>query len=315
MGLGEVQTVATGAGAGGLESRFLEAEAITRLGHLRFVPRTVVEGPFAGRHESHLRGGAVEFVDFRQYTPGEDLRHLDWKVLARLGRPFVRIFANETNLVATIVLDVSRSMLFAGEGGRGALSKLDYARYLAAALSFVITRGEDQVGLALSAGGLREYLPSGSTPSHLGQLLRLLEQVEPVASTRMGVGLRELFPLVRRRGVLVILSDFLDEDLAEVFAAVRLFRHRHFEVLLVHVVHPQERELPEGPAFRFEGLEGDGVVSCRPADVRDLYRRRFRNFERMVAEFAVGGGCDYRSASTSLPYVSVLKGLLVERRG
>src|ERR1700730_5840509 len=146
-------------------SRFLDLRALAALENLRFAPRQRIEGSYTGRHQSRRHGGAGEFADFREYAEGEDLRRLDWKVLARTGRAYTRLYQDETNLVCTLVLDASGSMHF-GAGG----SKLEYVQYLATALSHVISRQQDQVGLAVVADRVHELLPPGSTAGHVARL-------------------------------------------------------------------------------------------------------------------------------------------------
>lgn len=173
------------------KSRFLQMEALSRLGKLRLSFKRVLEGPYAGRHESVQRGGAVEFVDFRQYSPGEDIRRLDWKVLARLRKPYVRTYADETNVLATVLIDASTSMLFGGQVKKSH-TKLDHARYLAAAISFLITRERDQVAFAVAADGLRRYIPPGSTANHLGRICDELEAVRTAPVTDIARALKDL---------------------------------------------------------------------------------------------------------------------------
>lgn len=300
----------------GAKSRFLEMGVLSRLAHLRFGTKHTVEGSYSGRHRSRHRGGAAEFVEHRQYSPGDDVRRLDWKVLGRTGRSYVRLYEDETSLMATMVLDVSRSMLFGARSARDtAGSKLDYARCICAALAHIIIRERDRFGLALASSRLDTYLPAGSTSGQLGAVLSAIEEVEPVPDTVLSVPLRELFARLSQRGVLIVVSDFLDNDLERLFAAVKLFRHRHFGVLLLHVLHPQEEKLPTGPAYRFEGLEGEGFRVCSPQEVAYLYERRFRAFLTGLRARAVAAGCDYYLLPTAVPYVQHLKKLLVERRG
>jgi len=298
------------------KSRFLETEAMSRLSHLRFETRHVMEGLYSGRRRSHHKGGAAEFLEHRQYTPGDDLRRLDWKVLGRTGRPYVRVYEDETNLAATVVLDVSRSMLF---GARSltdtAGSKLDYARYVGAALSHIILRDRDRVGLALASAGLDRFVPMSSAPNQMDAVLAGLEDVTPGPQTSLADALGALFSMLGRRGMLIVVSDFLEEDLEALFAALRLFRHQHFGILLLHVVHPQEERLPSGTAFRFEGLEGEGLCDCSPRDIADLYERRFRKFLSGLRDLATATGCAYQRFSTAVPYITNLKTLLVERQG
>ena len=202
-----------------MQSRFLEMGALSQLAHLRFATKHVVEGAYSGRHRSRHLGGSSEFREHRQYSPGDDVRRLDWKVLGRTGRSYVRIFEDETNLVATLVLDVSRSMLFGARSARDTTgSKLDYGRYLCAALGHIITKEQDRFGLALASASLDAYLPARAGSTQLDAVLAAIEDVRPVPDTNLAVPLRDLFARLRGRGVLIIVSDFLEEDLEALFA-------------------------------------------------------------------------------------------------
>lgn len=299
-------------------SRFLELGALAALQHQRFTTRHRIEGAYSGRHQSRQQGGAGEFVDYREYSAGEDLRRLDWKVLARTGKAYVRLFQDETNLSCTIAIDASRSMTFGEESqhrdGRGR-SKLEYVQYLATALSHVVLTGQDRVGLAILGDDLVEHIPCGGTETQLRQVHDRIEHLESRATTRLAEGLRTLFQRSPARGVLLLASDFLVDDLEEVFAAARLFRHRQSEVIALHLIHPGEERLPEGAAFRFEGLEGEGRLDCSPRDVRDAYRRRFEAHLEAVRTLAISSGCDYHRVSTAVPYLQTLGRFLVERVG
>jgi uncharacterized protein (DUF58 family) len=291
-------------------SRFLDLRALAALERLRFATRQRIEGPFSGRHCSRRHGGAGEFADYREYADGEDLRRLDWKVLARTGRAYTRLYQDETNLSCTIVLDASGSMHF-GSGQ----TKLEYAQFFATALAHVIGRQQDQVGLAVVANGLGEFLAPGGTPGHVRRVHEAIEHAEPISGTDLSGGLQALYPRLTRRGVLLILSDFLVDDLDGTFAAVRLFRHRGWEVIALHLVHSDEERLPDGSAFRFEGLEGEGRMDCSPAEIRELYEAAFGAHGAAVRTAALAVGCDFRRVTTSVPYLQTLGGFLVERTG
>lgn len=297
-------------------SRFLELKSLAALEHMRFSTRHRLEGTYSGRHRSRQQGGAGEFVDYRQYVGSEDLRRLDWKVLGRLGRAYVRIHQEETNLVATIALDASESMRFSGWGrGDGRGSKLRFAQYFATAISHIIGCGQDQVGLAVLDEGLRELVPPGGTASHIAHLQEIVESLSTRPARTMAGGLASLFERSSRRGLLLLISDFLCEDLEAAFAALRMFRHRGWEVVLLHLVHPVEESLPDGVAFRFEGMEGEGSVSCNPAELREAYRGRFSAHKQAVRRLASALGCEYREISTAVGYLHVLRHFLVERSG
>ena len=330
-------------------SRFVEMHALTALEHMRFTTRHRIEGTYTGRHASRQLGGAGEFVDYRDYTPGADLRRLDWKVLARTGKAYVRLFQDETNLLCTLAIDASGSMQFGADptgndslSNRGErhvaaastrqnsdrrsepvpvvqrpakLSKLEYAQYLASALSHVVQRGQDQVGLAILTEELLTSIPPGGTISHVNFIQDTIERLQTRPTVRMAGALRQLFEQSRQRGVLLLLSDFLVDDLDDVFAALRLFRHRKSEVILIHLIDPDEERLPAGAAFRFTGMEDEGVVHCSPDEIRDLYRERFEAHSAMVRTLALSNGCDYRRVSTAISYLQTLGGFLVERSG
>ena len=291
-------------------SRFLDLRAMAALENLRFKPRQRIEGAYSGRHISRRIGGSGEFADYREYSGGDDLRRLDWKVLARTGRAYLRLYQDETNLICTLALDASGSMHYPDQG-----SKLEYVQYLATALSHVIGKQQDQVGLAMLTDGLSDFLPPAGTASHIARVQEQIEKVQTKPVTNLAEGLRSLFQRMTRRGVLLLMSDFLVDDLEAVFAALRLFRHRQWEVVALHIVHPAEERLPEGAAFRFEGLENEGRVDCTPQEIRALYEERFKNHLAMVRTLALATGCDYRRISTAIPYLQTLGGFLVERSG
>jgi uncharacterized protein (DUF58 family) len=280
---------------------------------MRFATRHRIEGSYSGKHRSRQQGGAGEFVDYREYSPGEDLRRLDWKVLGRTGRTYLRLYQDETNLLCTLAIDASGSMLF-GNSVRGG-SKLEYAQFLATALSQIISRAQDQVGVAVLSGQLSEFAPPGASQIHVLRVQEIIEQIATRPTVLMAGALRELFQRTTRRGVLLLMSDFLMEDLEAVFAAVRLFRHRQSEVIVLHLVHPDEERLPEGAAFRFDGLENEGIVDCSPSEIRAVYEHRFQGHLAAVRKLALAGGCDYRRVSTAVPYLQTLGQFLVERAG
>ncbi len=296
-------------------SRFLDLHSLAALADMRFTTRHRIEGAYSGRHQSRQQGGAGEFVDFREYSGAEDLRRLDWKVFARTGKAFVRLHQEETNLHCTLAIDGTGSMRFGAADRSGAGSKLQYVQYLATALSHIISRGQDQVGLAVLDGSLRTVLAPASMATHIQRLQQIIAELETSPSTTMADGLRRLFEQSRQRGVLVLMSDFLVDDLEDVFAALRLFRHRGWEVVVLHLVHPDEERLPDGTAFRFEGMENDGRLDCSPAEIRASYQEIFGRYLTAVRRLALAGGCDYRRVSTAVSYLHVLGGFLVERAG
>jgi len=305
-------------------SPFLNLRALSTLRHLRFSTRRRVEGAYGGRHRSTLLGGAGEFSDYREYVDGEDLRRLDWKVLARSGRAYVRLFVDETNLLCTLALDASSSMLFKGTGKskKGAAkgtaqkatgSKLEYAQYLATAMSHIIHAQQDAVGLAILSQSLQDHLPPASTRTHVTSVQEKIATVQPTPISDLASGLEQLFARHHRRGILLVMSDFLVDDLEKTFATLRLFTHRQWEVVLIHLIHPEEEKLPQGAAYRFEGLENEGKIDCSPMEIAAAYEKRFEAHCAQVRTLALAVGCDYRRISTATPYLQTLSSFLVER--
>ena len=297
-------------------SRFLDLPALTALERMRFGTKQRIEGAYSGRHASRQKGGSGEFVDYREYTPGEDLRRLDWKVYARTGKSVIRLYQDETNLACTLAIDSSASMLFGAADERDLTgSKLEYAQYLATGLSHIIAGAQDHVGVAVLADQLLEATSPGGAPTHVAHVQQLIQDIVAKPSTVLAPGLQSLFERLTSRGVLMLISDFLVDDVSEIFAALRLFRHRNFEVILLHLIHPDEERLPEGAAFRFEGLEGEGHIDCSPADIRDVYEAAFAEHLSKVRTFALATSCDYRRVSLAQPWVEVLSSFLVARSG
>lgn len=298
------------------KSKFLELNALAALQNMRFSTRHRIEGTYSGRHTSRTLGGSGEFADYREYTPGEDLRRLDWRVLGRTGRAYIKLFQDETNLVCTPVVDASRSMLFGAKSPTDFTgSKLEYAQYFVTALSHIVSFARDQVGLAIVGESLIDYLPPGSTPAHVTRLHEMLANIDAQGVARWDIALTELFQRAGSRGVMLLITDFLSEDLDSVFSSIRLFRHRGWEVIALHLVHPDEERLPVGSAFRFEGMEGEGTVNCSPTEIREIYESNFARHLSTVRAMALSSGCDYRLVSTAIPYLQTLSGFLVERTG
>lgn len=303
-------------------SKFLDIAALSALAHLRFVAGQRMDGTYSGRHSSRSTSGSGEFADYREYSPGEDLRRLDWRVLGRTGRAYVRLFQDETNLQCTLVIDASASMLFGSPRGalqsrfaanRQSQGKLSYVQYLATGLSHIISRQQDMVGLAVVADGLTTFLAPGAAPTHVARLQQKIATLRTDWHTNLTGGLQELYSRSRRRGVLVVFSDFLVDDLEMTFGILRMFRQRRDEVALLHVIHPDEERLPEGNAFRFVGLEHEGTIDCRIADVRQQYEQRFAAHIALVRALAISCGCTYQRVSTATPYIQTLRSLLHAR--
>ncbi len=300
------------AAAAGLTA-YLDPETASRFGRLDLVARLVVEGFITGLHRSPYHGFSAEFSEHRPYMPGDALRDLDWKALAKTDRMYVKRYEEETNLKAYIMVDVSGSMAFA-DGGR--MTKFRYASCIAAALSYLMLRQRDAVGLVLFRDGLVSFVPPRSVSSQLNVLLLELTAATPGAETSMAPAFHELAERLSRRGLVIVLSDFLD-DAEDVLTGLRHFRHRGHEVLALQILDPRERDLDLRRAdTRFvdlENPEGESITT-QPWHIQEAYQERIdallTRYRRGCAEADV----DYMLLDTETPFDVALSRYLVRRR-
>jgi uncharacterized protein (DUF58 family) len=239
---------------------------------------------------------------------------VDWKVFARTDRHYVRLYEAERNLLTYLVVDKSGSMEFAGAVTR-TTSKLEYASRLAAALGYLVVREGDEVGFSLADEQLHNHLPPSSSWSHLGRVLDALEGARPEGRTELGSCLEQVFSRTRRRGILAIVSDFLDIS-PRFWKAIDLFRRSRFDVMLFHTAHPEELDLPALAAARFVETEGGpGHFNAEPEAVRALYRQRFDAFLAELKANCQVRGCDWFLANTSRDPCELLRDCFLEREG
>lgn len=294
-----------------LNHPYLNLAAMEALRHVRLRPRGAAEGTFAGPHKSHYRGTAVEFADYREYTDGDDIRLVDWKVFARSDRHYVRLYDAERNLLTYLVVDKSASMDFSGAVERTP-SKLEYASRLAAALGYLVIREGDEIGLSLADEKLHAHLPAGASWQHLNRVLDALGNAKATGRTDLGACLDQIYGRTKRRGVLAILSDFLDAG-PGFWKSIDLFRRSRFDVMLFHVAHPEELDLPAVSSARFLETEGDGHFNTEPDSVRALYRQRFDAFLSEIKANCQARGCDWYLAKTSDDPYELLRRCFLQR--
>ncbi len=257
----------------------IHQELFERLGRIGIAARQAVESALSGQHRSARRGLSVEFAGHRPYQSGDDLRHLDWSVLARSDRYDIRVFEEETRLRATLVLDASGSMAFASRDP----SKWEVARQLTAALAFLMVRQDDAVGLAIVDTAVRTHVAAASTPAHLARLLTTLELAKPGGDTALGPVLESLALQLHRRGLVVVVTDGFD-DPARLATALRLLRHRRQEVRIFLIQDAAECTLPVTGMIHFNSLEGEPSITVDADRVRPHYREAFRLHQRQLAE-------------------------------
>ncbi len=292
---------------------FLQPQVVSRLGRLDLIARLVVEGFITGLHRSPYHGFSVEFSEHRPYMQGDPLRHLDWKALGKTDRLYIKRYEEETNLKCYLLLDASGSMGFQ-EGG--AMTKFRYACCLAAALAYLMLRQRDAVGLMVFRDHALTYVPPRSVQSHLHVLLKEIGHYQPEADTRMAPAFHELAERLSRRGLVIVLSDLLD-DSDQVLDGLRHFRHRGHEVLALQILDPRERDLEfeNRSETRFYDLESqDDQVQTQPWHVQEEYQRLMEQLLRKYAYGCGDAGVDYALLDTSTPFDQALSQYLVRRK-
>jgi len=290
---------------------YLDPETISRLTRLDLIARLVVEGFITGLHRSPYHGFSVEFSEHRPYMPGDPLRDLDWKAYGKTGRLYVKQYEEETNLKAYLLLDISGSMDF--QSG-GPLSKFRYASSLVAALAYLLLRQRDAVGLTLFHERIVSYIPPRSVQSHLQVLLKAISQVTPAADTRMAPAFHDLAERVSRRGLVLVLSDLLD-DPDEVIKGLKYFRYRGHEVVVFHVLDPREQDLAFRRETRFYDLEDpEQTLTTQPWHVQHEYRELMADLIRTYRTHCADARIDYVLLDTTTPFDVALSRYLVQRK-
>jgi uncharacterized protein (DUF58 family) len=296
------------------QSVYFEPGRLSGLEKMRFTTSRRVEGAYSGRHIAKRRGGAGEFVDYREYSPGDDLRRIDWKAMGRTGRSYLKLFQDETDLRCTMVLDCSGSMS-QGRRSSGDLrgSKLEWMKYFSTALSHLILLGRDAVGLCTVNTSIEQYFPPATSIQQRALIHQAINDMKVGGQTDLARGLDSALLQSSRRGVLLVLSDFLVPSLENVLASIRKYRARGWEIIAMHLVHPDEEQLPQGNAYRFHGLESDGSIDCQVVEIRRAYRERFDLHLKQTRTALYAAGCDYHLIRTSEDYIDVLRSFMVIR--
>jgi uncharacterized protein (DUF58 family) len=285
---------------------------LRKYGGLTLLARHIVEGFLTGVHRSPYKGFSVEFAEHRQYAPGDEIRHIDWRAFGKTDKYFVKEYEEETNLKAYLLVDASGSMAF--RGSKKALSKFEYAQHVAASLAYLMLHQMDAVGLITLDSKVRSLIPPKASPKHLLRVLTTLEETQPGGETAMAPLWHELAGHhLKRRGMVIILSDFFDQ-LDPLVRALRHLRHRNHEVLLLHVLAPEELEFPYKRLTQFRSLEvGDQKVLVDARRLREDYLRNFERFRRDLKEQAGKLQIDYHLLRTDEPVDRAL-GVYLSRR-
>lgn len=287
---------------------YLDPQILARAEALGLKARQVVEGLRVGDHKSPFKGFSVEFVQHREYVPGDDTRHIDWKGYGRSERYTIKQYEQETNFLCHLLLDASNSMRY----GAGAANKLEFAKLLAASLAYMTVRQRDTVGLRVFNTGWVAELPPSSSLAHIGAITHTLEGTGPGERTRIGPLLDEVADRISRRGIVCLISDCL-EDLPPILDGLRHLRFRGHEVVLFHVLHADEVTLPLDGNVRFVGLEGAEELVTRPHLLRPAYLRIVNQYLADIQKGCDASGVDYVLMRTDRPLGPALSEYLVRR--
>lgn len=290
--------------------QYLNPETAARISSLELRARLIVEGYISGLHRSPYRGFSVEFAEHRPYNPGDELRAIDWRVFARTDRYYVKQYEEETNLLCWLALDSSASMGFSGEGRP---SKHTYALSLAAALALLMLRQGDAVGAVGYDMAPRTWLPPRSRPGWFHEVLRTLASSTPSGETGTATSLYRLAERLRRRGLVVVISDFLD-DPAQVATALRRLRHERHEVLAVQVLDPLERSFEFEGNLTFRDMETGRELATQPSEVRRAYAERMENFIDQIRRECRRNEIDHLLVDTATPFDVALAAYLNKRK-
>jgi len=287
-------------------AQFLDPDVLARIDNLELLARTVVDGFLNGLHRSPYLGLSIDFAEHRPYMPGDDIRRIDWRLYARTDRHYIKLYEAETNSNFVVLLDVSRSMSYGSEG----ITKLDYARYLAACLTYFSRQQRDRVGLVTFDHEIVTYIPPSARNYDL--CLHGLDRADPGRPGSLAAPMSKIAERLGRKGIIVVLSDFYEET-EEAVNAVRMLAGRGHDVIVFHVLDPAEIDFPFEAAASFEDLESGDQIPVIPAKLRDVYQSLVREHSTQLASAFMGGRIDYTLLNSSHPLDHALFRYLVAR--
>lgn len=309
-GPSETPVANSGSEPSGLNRKYLRLHDLRWLRNLFFSSRRVVQGQYAGRHSSAARGHSVEFNDYRQYMPGDEIGDIDWKIYGRADKLFIKLFEHQSDMTVSLVVDASASMGYTGLTGN--YSKYDHACMMAAAVAFLTAKQQDQVAFALAQDGLSVFHRPRQSLGHCVEILKSMEEASPAGQANLGETLRDIANRIGRKGLLIVFSDLLD-DMEEIFGALSAFTHRGSEVILFHVLHADELKLPDIHEAIFIDSESQGRISMNVSDVRPAYEKEMSRFLATWSSACKGRGIDYKLVSTAMKYNTALEEYLFQR--
>ena len=254
--------------------KYLHPEVAAKLGNMSLRARLVVEGYIIGLHKSPYHGFSVEFAEHRAYGPGDEIRHIDWKLYGKTDRYYVKQYEEETNLRSYLIMDISKSMTYRSKS----ISKLEYASYLTAALSYLMLNQKDGIGLILFDKKIQSFIPPRSTSSHLNTIFSQLDQINPGEDTQLGNVLHEMADRIKKRGLVILISDLFD-DFDAIIGGLKHFRYNKQEVIVFHILDRQELNFNFNTRTRFKDMETGELVTTEPWQIRNSYKDLMLEFQ------------------------------------
>ena len=288
---------------------YLKPEVLHKLGDLELIAREVVEGLRVGSHRSPLRGFSTEFAHHRQYSPGDAIRDLDWRVFGRTDRYYTKLYEAETNFDCYLLMDASASMMY----GSGTVNKLEYAKFLAATIAYLVLKQRDSVGLSIFDSEVRAYLPPRSAMGIILQIDRLLRDIKPSPRTSLAKQLRDVALMMKRRSFVVLISDLLT-NVDDLLAGLDHLRFAGHNVVVLHTLDPHELQFPFKGTWKFNGLEGELPLTTQPEKIRADYLSSLNTFLEAVRTGCLGSHVDYTLVDTSRPLDAVLSEFIHHRQ-
>jgi uncharacterized protein (DUF58 family) len=290
--------------------KYLQPGVVAQLSNMELRARLVVEGFITGLHKSPYHGFSVEFIEHRQYMPGDEIKHIDWKAYGKTDRYYIKQFEEETNLKSYLILDASKSMDYASEGQ---VKKIEYASYIAAALSYLMIEQRDAVGLTIYDEQVRVSLPPRATKSYLKLILKELETLKPGNRTGTAQSLHAVAERIKRRGLVIVLSDLFD-DPKQVMTALKHFRHKGNEVIVMQVLDPMERSFAFGTDAVFRDMETKEELMTQPWHIQKAYRDSLGSFLEAYKRECRENAIDYVLLDTTTPFDKALFEYLNKRK-
>ncbi len=290
-------------------THYLDPKVISKIKGLDIIARMVVEGFLVGLHRSPYHGFSVEFAEHREYIPGDELKYVDWRVYGKTDRYYVKVFEEETNLKAYLIVDKSASMGFGSQG----ISKLEYVKYLASALSFLLLRQKDAVGLLLFSKKLDSYVAPSARRNHLNTILKELNQLQPSGETSLSNVLLELAEKIKRRGLIILFSDLFD-DYESIIRSLKVFRHKKNEVLVFHILDPAEISFPFRGDVLLRDMETREKITVESRTLKHEYKRKILRLINSYKKDFRNVSIDYQLLNTENTYDTALLSYLSKRK-